>query len=76
MSGRARITIYRPASVGLSSFGLSRPLPHGLKYRADEAADRFDFETMFFDLFRSGDGVLCLGPPLEGCLPGRTMRAG
>ncbi len=74
MSGRAaRITIYRPASVGLSSFGLRRTRPHGLKDRADEAADRFDFETMFFDVFRSGDGVLCLGPPLEGCFPGRIV---
>ena len=73
MGGRsARITIYRPASVGLSSFGLKRPLPDGLKARADEAAERFDFETLFFDVFRSGDGVLCLGPPLEGCFPGRT----
>ena len=73
MGGRAaRITIYRPATVGLSSFGLKRPLPNGLRDRADEAADRFDFETMFFDVFRSGEGVLCLGPPLEGCFPGRT----
>ena len=73
MSGRsARITIYRPAAVGLSQFGLTRPLPEGLSSRADQARDRFDFETMFFDVFRSasGDSVICLGPPLEGCLPG------
>lgn len=72
MNGRsARTTIYRPSSVGLSSFGLKRPLPDGLAGRADQATDRFDFETMFFDIFRSGDNVLCLGPPLDGCMPGR-----
>jgi len=73
MSGRpVRITVYRPAAVGLSQFGLARPLPAGLGDRADQASDRFDSETMFFDVFRSasGDGVICLGPPLEGCIPG------
>ena len=53
--GSARITIYTPASVGLSSFGLKRPLPDGLRDRARTSPDRFDFETMFFDVFRSGD---------------------
>lgn len=73
MSGHpVRITVYRPAAVGLSQFGLERPLPDGLSDRADQAKDRFDFETMFFDVFRSasGDDVICLGPPLEGCIPG------
>ena len=69
--GSARITIYRPASVGLSSFGLKRPLPDDLRDRAEQDPDRFDFETMFFDVFRSGDNVLCLGPPLDGCMPAR-----
>lgn len=73
MSGRgARITVYRPAVVGLSQFGLARPLPDGLIDRAEQARDRFDSETMFFDVFRSasGDSIICLGPPLEGCIPG------
>lgn len=72
MGGRgARITIYRPASVGLSQFGLARPLPERLKDR-ERAAERFDFETLFFDVFRSPatGSVQCLGPPLDGCIPG------
>jgi len=68
-----RITMYKPASVGLSAFGMSRPLPEGLKDRAQRASTRFDFETMFFDVFRTADGaVLCMGPPLEGCAPRNT----
>jgi hypothetical protein len=33
--------------------------------------ERFDDETMFFDVFRpASDGsVICLGPPLDGCVP-------
>lgn len=71
MGGRsARITVYRPASVGLSQFGMKRPMPVCVSDRR-RARERFDDETMFFDVFRSrsGESVLCLGPPLDGCHP-------
>jgi hypothetical protein len=65
----ARITIYKPASVGLSQFGMRRPVPNSLKDRTPQTLDRFDDETMFFDVFRSDGDLLCLGPPLHGCIP-------
>lgn len=74
--GPPRVTVYRPAAVGLSRFGLWRPLPPALA-GAEIPPGRFDAETMFFDVFHAGGGgILCLGPPLEGCRPeGLTARA-
>jgi hypothetical protein len=71
-----RITIYRPASVRLSQFAMKRPMPDCVMALA-QARERFDDETMFFDVFRSdsGESILCLGPPLDGCHPaGLALR--
>ncbi|MEA2780075.1 MAG: hypothetical protein QOK29_1619, partial [Rhodospirillaceae bacterium] len=59
------------SSVHLSSFGLRREAPRSLDDRPADYERLFDFETLFYDVFRSSDSrqVICLGPPLLNCEP-------
>lgn len=57
------------STVRLSDFGLRREPPRPLDDRQPDYADVFDYDTLFYDVFRMGDGerVVCLGPPLLNC---------
>jgi hypothetical protein len=57
------------SSVRLSSFGLSRQPPRALDDRPPSYERLFDFDTLFYDVFRGPDPqqVICLGPPLLNC---------
>lgn len=64
----ARVTFYTPRSLHLSQFGAQRTLPPVLAEHPLVA--QFDSDTLFFDVFSlSPNAVLCLGPPLDACLP-------
>jgi hypothetical protein len=72
------------STVNLSSFGLRRDPPRPLDDRQRDYLELFDFDTLFYDVFRGDDPeeVICLGPPLLNCeslletltfrLPGET----
>lgn len=53
----------------LSDFGLRREPPRPVHDRQPGYELLFDFDTLFYDVFRSGDGqkIICLGPPLLNC---------
>jgi hypothetical protein len=57
------------SSVRLSDFGLRREPPRPPRDRRPGYEKRFDYDTLYYDVFRSGDGrhVVCAGPPLLGC---------
>jgi hypothetical protein len=57
------------SSVRLSSFGLRRQPPRALDDRPPSYERLFDFDTLFYDVFRGRDPheVICLGPPLLNC---------
>jgi len=59
------------STVGLSAFGLVREPPRALDDRLPGYESLFDYDTLFYDVFRTGDGtsVICLGPPLLNCEP-------
>jgi hypothetical protein len=59
------------SSVQLSSFGLRRQPPRPLDDRSAGYERLFDFDTLFYDVFRGRDPgqVICLGPPLLNCEP-------
>lgn len=55
--------------VHLSAFGLRREPPRSVDDRRPGYESLFDYDTLFYDVFRTGDGngVICLGPPLLNC---------
>jgi hypothetical protein len=57
------------SSVRLSSFGLRREPPRAMEDRPSGYERLFDFDTLFYDVFRSAEPgeVICLGPPLLNC---------
>ncbi len=57
------------SSVRLSTFGLRREPPRPPDDRKGGYEALFDYDTLYYDVFRSGDGrrVICQGPPLLGC---------
>ena len=59
----------RLSSVQLSSFGLRREPPRPPEDRTADYERLFDFDTLFYDVFRGRDPrqVICLGPPLLNC---------
>jgi hypothetical protein len=66
------VTIYRPQKLLLSSFGVHRSLPPSVA--SHRLATEFDGDTLFFDAFAiSHDTVLCIGPPIEACVPRITI---
>lgn len=54
------------STVGLSEFGLRREPPRPVEDRQPGYEAVFDYDTLFFDVFRSCDGrkIICLGPPM------------
>lgn len=59
--------------VRLSDLGLRREAPRPLHDRQPGYEALFDHDTLFYDVFRSGAEVICLGPPLLNCAqPWRT----
>ena len=59
------------STVRLSVLGLRREPPRPLDDRQPGYEALFDYDTLFFDVFRSPDGrkIICLGPPLLNCEP-------
>jgi len=59
------------SSVRLSSFGLRREPPRPVAHREPGYEERYDFDTLFYDLFAAADGRAILGitPPLLNCEP-------
>ena len=57
------------SSVRLSIFGLRREPPRPPDDRKRGYEELFDYDTLYYDVFRSGDGrhVICQGPPLLRC---------
>jgi hypothetical protein len=57
--------------VRLSDFGLRREPPRPVDDRQPGYEALFDYDTLFYDVFRSADGkrIVCLGPPLLNCEP-------
>jgi len=57
------------STVRLSDFGLFREPPRPAEDRQPGYEAMFDYDTLFFDVFRSFDGrkIICLGPPLLNC---------
>lgn len=53
--------------VRLSDLGLRREAPRPLHDRQSGYEALFDHDTLFYDVFRSGEEVICLGPPLLNC---------
>lgn len=47
-----------------SDVPLSRRAPRPLDKRQDHYVERFDYKTIFYDIYRSGDQVIFSGPPL------------
>jgi hypothetical protein len=68
-SNEVAATVHGLSSVHLSSFGLRRQPPRALDDRPPNYERLFDFDTLFYDVFRSRDPrqVICLGPPLLNC---------
>ncbi|MCI5078378.1 hypothetical protein [Oricola sp.] len=59
------------STVRLSDFGLRREPPRPLNDRQPGYEALFDYDTLFYDVFRSCDGrkILCPGPPQLNCEP-------
>ena len=59
------------SAVRLSTFGLRREPPRPIEDRPAGYEALFDFDTLFYDVFRAADSrqVICLGPPLLNCAP-------
>lgn len=59
------------STVRLSDFGLRRDPPRPADDRQPGYEAMFDYDTLFFDVFRSSDDrkIICLGPPLLNCEP-------
>ncbi len=65
-----KVDIVTPMSVRLATFGLARA-PSDLVLSCAEPVAPFDGDTLFFDVFHTGDDeIVCLGPSLEGVGPG------
>ena len=61
-----RATIYAPQALQLPLFGARRAVPAAIA--SHPLVDRFDGDTLFFDVFSvSRDVVAAIGPPLVGC---------
>ena len=60
--------------VRLSTFGLRREPPRPIDDRPTGYDAAFDFDTLFYDVFRTADPrqVICLGPPPLNCEPALT----
>jgi hypothetical protein len=71
-TARARATIYVPKAVQLSLFNARRHIPDAIANHP--LADRFDSDTLFFDMFTvAWDAVLAIGPPLVDCAPSTAI---
>jgi hypothetical protein len=59
----------RLSNLSLSTFGLRREPPRAIDDRPPRYLELFDFDTLFYDVFRGADPgeVICLGPPLLNC---------
>jgi hypothetical protein len=59
------------SSVRLSSFGLTREPPRPAAHREPGYQARYDFDTLFYDVFATADGraILGIAPPLLNCEP-------
>jgi hypothetical protein len=57
------------SAVRLSTFALRREPPRPIEDRLPGYEELFDFDTLFYDVFRTADPrqVMCLGPPLLNC---------
>ncbi len=57
------------STLRLSAFGLRRDPPRRPADRSADYEALFDYDTLFYDLFRSPDGaaIVGLGPPLLNC---------
>ncbi|MGD9742115.1 MAG: hypothetical protein AB7J30_14800 [Hyphomicrobium sp.] len=57
------------STLRLSAFGLRRDPPRRPEDRSADYEALFDYDTLFYDLFRSPDGaaIIGLGPPLLNC---------
>ena len=69
LSADAERRLDRLSTVGLASFGLRRDPPRPLADRQPGYLDLFDFDTLFYDVFRGADpsDVMLIGPPLLNC---------
>jgi len=70
--------IVRPSSVPIPPGSPRRTAPRPSHLRPPDYADKFDDDTLFFDVFREGGRVVAVGPPLVNLvdeLPGWTFAA-
>ncbi|MFC4243692.1 hypothetical protein ACFOYW_09930 [Gryllotalpicola reticulitermitis] len=62
--GKPLQLLVRPSAVRLPDNAPRRERPRPVELRDADYDKKFDFDTMFYDVFRSGDDVIAIGPPL------------
>ena len=56
--------LIRPSAVGIPGGSPRRRPTRAEHLRSESYADRFDADTLYFDVFRQGASVVAVGPPL------------
>lgn len=56
--------IVRPGSVGIPADAARREPPRPIALRQPGYDERFDSETLYYDVFRRGSSAIAVGPPL------------
>jgi hypothetical protein len=56
--------LVRPTSFRIPTGEPRRERPRAAELRGDDYDEKFDFDTLFYDVFRSRDEIIAVGPPL------------
>lgn len=66
MTERRHFILVKPSPIVLPrSFGLRREPPRRPEDMQDDYLDKFDFTTLYYDVFESKNSILGVGPPLR-----------